>query len=305
MIKTKKKSTAIYRCYIFLFLGLALGCAWYPKAKELTELENQYLESFFKYLFENTTAGYVLYGERPIFYCAFKSVENTIPGTAEHRDAVLFTQGLNTWKQLNIQVKNYLLVFFTSNEAKSFQEFILINKKAFEDIVRKNLSLFQCKLGSQVNEQNLLDSILSTGFSSLFKCHEALQGILFGYGVENSLTYERGNALRKKALGSSKINPPFQSANEPITPDELKERIIHYVASQGNTEQNLLEELSDFSFYTPESEDEITPKIPFSFHLKSEESKNLLAAYKESERTVINLQSQKNFVEKILKRLKQ
>lgn len=247
----------------------------------------------------------MLYGEKPLLLCTFKSIENTIPGTAEHRDAVLFTQGLNAWKQLNIQSKNYLLIFFTSNKTKPFQELILINKKAFEDTVRKNLSLFQCKLGPQVNEQNLLNSILSTGFSSLLKSHEALQGILFGYGAENSLTYERGNALRKKALDYSKIHPPFQSTNEPVTPDELKERIMNYVASQGGTGQNLLDELSDFSFYIPENEDEIIPKIPFSFHSKSEETKKLLAAYKESEKTVIHLQAQKNFVEKVLERLKQ
>lgn len=304
MINIKKVLTSQYSRCLFLFLSLAMGCSQHPY-KKLTELESQYLESFFRHLFETTTAGYVLYGEKPLLLCTFKSVENTIPGTVEHKDAVLFTQGLNTWKQLNIQGKNYLLVFFTSNKSKPFQELILINKKAFEDIVRKNLSLFQCKLGPQVNEQNLLNSILSTGFFSLFKSHEALQGILFGYGVENSLTYERGNALRKKALGCSKINPPFQSTNEPITPDELKERIINYVASQGGAEQNLLDELRDFSFYVPEKEDEIIPKIPFSLHLKSEESKKLLAAYKESERTVINLQNQKNFVEKILEKLKQ
>lgn len=281
--------------FIFLFLSLVMGCIQHPPVKELTELENQYLESFFKHLLETTPAGYVLYGEKPLASCHFKSVENTIPGTEEHRNAVLFSQGIHVLKKLNIQSKNYPFVFFI-NEPDSFQELILINKKAFKEIIRNNLSLFQYKLGPQVNEQNILDSVLSKG---LFRGHQALLGILFGFGIENSLTYERLNVLCNKALESSKINPPFQYTNEPKTIEEREKLFISYVNSQGDLGQNLLDEQADFTC------GEITPKICFAFHTNSEESKKLLAAYKELEHKMVHLQTQKNFVDQILERLKQ
>lgn len=282
-----------------------MGCIQHPPVKELTKLENQYLESFFKHLLETTPAGYALYGEKPLVSCPFKSVENTIPGTEEHRNAVLFSQGIHVLKKLNIQSKNYPFVFFTNNEPDSFQELILINKKAFEEIIRNNLSLFQYKLGPQVNEQNILDSVLSNGLLALFRGHQALLGILFGYGIENSLTYERLNVLCNKALESSKINPPFQYTTEPTTIEEREKLFISYVNSQGGIGQNLLDEEADFTCSIPDSKEEITPKISFAFHANSEESKKLFAAYKELEHKMVHLQTQKNFVDQILERLKQ
>jgi hypothetical protein len=295
-----------FRYYIFLCLTLLTGCGQHPPATKLTDLDNQYLETFFRHLFETTTGGYVLYGDKPLLWCPFKPIEKTIPGTAEHKDAVIFTQGLKAWKKLNIQSKNYLLISVTSTETQPFEMIFLINKKAFNNVVRNNLSLFRFKLGPQINEQNLLDNLLSpNGFSTVLKGHEALQGILFGYGVQNSLTFERGSALRKITFKASKVIPPFQYHLEPTTPEELKEQIYNYVDSQEGLGQNILDELADFSFYMPENENEITPKIPFSYHTESEESKKLLEAYKESEKTLINLQAQKNFLDQILTRLKQ
>ena len=283
-----------------------MGCTQDTYKRKLTDLENQYLEGFFRHLFETTTAGYVLYGEKPLLLCSFKPIEKTIPGSIEHKDAVIFTQGLKAWKKLNIQSKNYLLVLLTSNEIERSEMFFLINKKAFEDTVKKNLPLFQLKLGPQINEQSLLNNLLSpNGFSTLLKGHEALQGILFGYGLENSMTYERGNALRKMVRSTSKVNPPFRDNQDPTTPDELKEQVMTYVDSQEGYGQSILDELADFSFYIPEDGDKVIPKIPFSYHTKSEESKKLLEAYKETEKTVIKLQAQSDFLVKILERLKQ
>lgn len=283
-----------------------MGCAQHPRVNELTELENQYLECFFRYLFETTTAGYVLYGEKPFLLCSFMAIEKTIPGSIEHKDALIFTQGLQAWKKLNIQSNNYLLVSFSNNESVFSNVIIFVNKKAFKDVVKKNLPLFQFKLGPEVNEQNLLSNLLSPdGFTTMLKGHEALQGILFGYGVGNSLTYERGNALRKKALNARTVNPPFQHIHESTTPDQLKQEIVSYVDSGESYGQNVLNELADFSFYISDEKEEIIPKIPFSYHTKSEESKKLLDAYAESEKTVLYLRAQNNFLEKTLERLRQ
>lgn len=199
-----------------------------------------------------------------------------------------------------------LLVSLTNTEFEPCEVIFLVNKKAFNSAVQNNLSLFQFKFGPQVDEQNLLDGLLSpNGFSHLLKGHEALQGILFGYGTENSLTYERGNSLRKMMFNSSQVNPPFQYHLEPSTPEALKEQVNSYVDSQLGVGQNILDELSDFSFYMSKNDNEIIPKIPFSYHTKSEESKKLLEAYQEAEKTLVNLQAQKNFLDQVLTRLKE
>lgn len=292
--------------FIFFYSCLFTSCSQNPHPNELKKIETQYLEKFFRHLFETTSAGYVLYGEKPLFLCTFNSIETTIPGTTEHRNAVILTQGLNAWRKQKIEGKNYLLFSSPGREVGSACEIILINTKAFNQVVRENLSLFRFKLGPQLNEKNLLENILSpSGFSTLLKGHEALQGILFGYGTENALTYERGNSLRKAALSISKLNPPFQFNQEPTTAEELKQHIVNYVNKHGGSGQPILDELANFSFYTPENDDEVIPKIPFSFHANSDESKKLLNDYKEAEKRVVSLQAEKKFLDKVLDRFRE
>lgn len=295
-----------YCCHYFFFFFIFLGCTERPSTNRLSNLENKYLEVFFRHLFETTTAGYVLYGEKPLFQCSFKAIENTIPGTVEHKNAIIFTQGLNAWKKLNIQSKNFLLISIINNKDEHSQSFFIINKKALKKVIQKNLSLFQLKLGHQINEDRLLNGLLfPNGFSTILKGQEALQGILFGYGTENALTYERGNTLRKKIFSTPHVNPPFQYNLEPSTPDELKDKMTLYVNNQESNEQGILDELVDFSFYTPEIKDNVIPKIPFNYHTKSEESKKLLEIYKETEKTMITLQTHPDFLNKVIKRLQQ
>ncbi len=216
---------------------------------------------------------------------------------------MILTQGLRAWKKLGISGKNYILISRPQNDviSESKLEFVIINKKAFKNVVKKNLSLFQFKLGSQLDENFVFETFLSSRFIDLFKGNEALQGIVLGYGTENSLTYEKGNSLRKEVSYDAKIIPPFQNLEEPETMEELAQQIEKYVSIHGGTWKNILDELADFSFYT-ENEEEITPKIPFSFHSESEESKQLIKEYIEAEKKIIALLHDEKFLDKVIER---
>lgn len=291
---------------IFFCFCLLVSCTRNSSLHELKEIEINYLEVFFQYLFETTNVGYVLYGEKPISFCQIKSIEDTIPGTMEHKDSVILTQGLNAWKKLGITGKNYLFFSQASNEDPVFQEIVFVNKKAFQKAVRENLSLFRLKLGPQMNEQNLLENILTfNGFFHWLKGHESLQGILLGYGVENSLTYERGEALYKAVFKASGPNPPFQIIHEPETVGEVKQKMIDYAKTYRNNGESLVEELADFSFYTPEEGEKVIPKIGFTLHTESKESKNLIEEYKEVEKKVAAIQKEKKILEKVLKKFRE
>lgn len=261
---------------------------------KLSEVEIQCLDTFFRTLLKTTTAGYVLYGDKPLFACIFKSVENTIPGTVEYEDAIILTEGLKVWNKLKIMGKTYLFLSL-EDQKRSSQEIILINKEAFNKVIRENLSLFRFKLGYQIDEYNILEKISSVGFFAFFQGQEALQGILLGYGTGNAITYERGNSLRKAALQMSN--------SEPENVQDLKKRITDYAKVHGGNWETILRELDDFSFYTPQKEDTIIPKIPFSFHVNSEESKDLLIKYKRAEKRVVSLLNENKLVYKIINRI--
>ncbi len=290
--------------FIFSFIIFVFSsCSQNVHLSSLEEIEREYLEVFFRHLFQTTSAGYVLYGEKPLFLCTFHPIENTIPGTQEHKNAVILTQGINAWEKLNIVGKNYVLLFRPDKEmtSESSREIVILNKTAFKNVIKKNLTLFQFKLGPGVDENVVLDTFLSSSFIDLFKGNEALQGIVLGYGTENSLTYERGNSLRKEVLNDAKITPPFFIHEEPETMEEIAQQIEKYASIHGGTWKNILDELADFSFYT-ENEEEVTPKIPFSFHTESEESRQLIKEYIEAEKKVISLLHDEKFLDKVIER---
>lgn len=279
-----------------------MGCIQKSHPLALNEEEKHNLETFFHYLFENTTAGYVLYGEKPLTLCHYPSLENSSIDTPEYQEALMLEKGIETWNKLPGKSNKYLIAVIRTDPQTPYSSFLVINKTAFSKAVKENLSLFQFKLGTQCNEETLLNRLLAPcGFSQLLKGHESLQGILFGYGVQNSLTYERGNALRKKAEDFHLA----QGGLEATTPEELREQILNYIQAHNGDGQEILDELTDFSFFSPSPENAIAPKIPFSFHTSSEESATLINQYTLAEKELATLQSQNDFLDHVLKKVRE
>lgn len=258
-------------------------------------------------MLENTTAGYALYGEKPVYLGSFCQPEWLMPGSSEHEEATNTLLALKILKTIipNQKTADYMLVFNDSNDVSpQSNEFMIINRKAFIRVVEENLLLFKSKFGHDVTPARLIENLISPnkGFSYLFGKEIALQGIVLGYGTDNSITYERGSSLIEIVTSRSPLSPPNKLPPPPATEAEM----ILTIENNPGTQQNwkkIKEETNDFSYYKSlGTEDKL--KIPFSFKQNSEETKALLNAYRKAQNRVSKILEKNNFLIHILKKFK-
>jgi hypothetical protein len=271
-----------------VFVGSTL-CA--EQRSALAFSKEKVLESFFRELFENTTAGYTLYGEKPVDLECIPDRERTIPGTRERRNSVIGGLALKYWENTNpVKTGKYNLI---ATPYEGGHEILLINRKAFLGAVKQSEPLFEYKMGSSFTPQGLLDMLVSEGFSSLFQENIALQGIVLGYGAENAISYECGSGIKKQL--EPKITPPFRLSDGSKTPEEIVQRL----KIEKNWAKN---EARDLSFYKA-SEKNDRLKIPFSFLKNSKKSKDLINSYRKYQNSVEAVLKKQSFLAEVLERL--
>lgn len=247
------------------------------------------LEVYFKDLFDKTTAGYVLYGEKPVDLEVIPLREKTIPGTNERRSSVIGLLALTYWQKIapNPKNQNYIFLDFLDSDA---HEITLINRKAFLDVVKTNSLLFDYKFGCSTTPQTLLENLIQNGFSSVFKENIALQGIVLGYGVENSICYECGSSFLKQLV--PKTSPPNQIPSPAKNPEEILQKIKN---------KNWANKLQDLTCYrSSETNDRV--KIPFSFLKNSKKSKQLLQSYKKYQANTDSVLTKTKFLSEVLQK---
>jgi hypothetical protein len=247
------------------------------------------LEVFFKDLFEKTTAGYVLYGEKPVDLEVVPLREKTIPGTNERRASVIGLLALTYWQKMapNPKNQNYIFLDFPDSDG---HELTLINRKAFLDVVKTNALLFDYKFGYSTSPPTLLENLIQNGFSSVFKENIALQGIVLGYGVENSICYECGSSFLKQLV--PKTSPPNQIPLPAKNPEEILQKIKN---------KNWANKLQDLTCYrSTEINDRV--KIPFSFLRNSKKSKQLLQSYKKYQANTDSVLTKTKFLSEVLQK---
>lgn len=272
-------------------LSVFLICSLFSEERQLAVFSSEkVLETFFRDLFEKTTAGYVLYGEKPVDLETFRERERTIPGTEERRSAVIGELGLRFWNRISPRGKgNYLLL---SSHDEAGWEILLVNRAAFLEIVKKNELLFEYKMGIGSTPQKMLDRLISEGFEAVFKENIALQGIVLGYGVENAICYESGVSLKKRL--ESKVTPPFQMISGPKNPEEMIEKL--------KAEKNWAKsEIQNLSYYKSSKKNDRL-KIPFSFLKNSKKSEELISSYKKYQNSLDLVLAKKNFLGEVLNR---
>ena len=260
------------------------------------------LHSFFANLFENTSAGYVLFGEKPIYLGNFCQPEWLMPGSRKHREAICTFLSLKILKTLSQEQKssNYILVIqdpFSSNI-----EFMLINQKAFFKVIKENLVLFKYKFGYDLTPESLLGKFTNENqtFSKLFGNEIALQGIVLGYGTNNAISFERASLFTDAPNNLS--SPPNKLLPPPKTEEEMICRIETCVKDKDHWKK-VKEETKDISYYHPQNaEDKL--KIPFSFHPNTKETKALIRQYRKAEAKLSCQMATQNFVENVSKKLR-
>ena len=292
--------------FILLFFSNVTICLF---SNEITQqksslffLNQDVLRSFFKNLLENTSAGYVIYGEKPIYLGSFCQPECWMPGSNEHKEAICTFLSLKALPH-ELMASNYILVSQGLQDlASESNEFILINQKAFLKVVKENLVLFKYKLGHTITPETLFEKLVDPrqGFSKLFKSNMALQGIVLGYGTNNSISFERVSPFG--GASSNPSSPPNQLPPPPKTEEEMISRLENNAKNNGSWGQ-VKEEIKDISYYcSKDSDDKL--KIPFSFHQNSEETRILFQKYRKAESKVSRVLKDQDFPKNILKKLK-
>lgn len=275
--------------------------------KPLSSFEQTVLKEFFENLFKETSAGYAIFGEKPVYWNHVPDLQSAVPGSKKHFQNLRAITALKVIQQLVVASKeesDFLMVFpDTSNPVSGNREFMIINRKAFLDVVKESLPLFKKKFGINITPELLLNQLIQhkKSFSSLFGKDSDLQGILLGYGINNAISYSRGSKLMEVLSSTSPKNPPYKLANYPKTEFEMKQCFEEHPETK-NSWIDIKKETADFTFYQPKnSEDKL--KIPFSFHAKSAESKTLLKMYEVSQERLHSLEKSERFLDEILKKL--
>lgn len=162
---------------------------------EISSEDRSALCSLFSSLIEDHFA-YTLFGDKPVSLSAHFVLtpwENTIEKVS--------SDGL-FWKKWQIfqsyrnrlPLKNFILIQEPS-KTKNWQisNVILINKRAFIEIVKSHLKIFEGVLGKKINPQKMLKSIEDGKISLVdsINNNQMLWGILLGYGSHNAALYNK------------------------------------------------------------------------------------------------------------------
>ena len=264
------------------------------------------VESFFKNLFRETSAGYVVFGEKPIYLGSSCHPEWLMPGSSRHKNAVTYFLSLIILQDRNKETdpSNYVTISHGIHSPSSRNtEFMLINRKAFCKVVEDNLVLFKYKFGHDITPESLLDKLTSPSqsFSELFGQEPALAGIVLGYGTNNAISYERASLFTDDIDSNTPSFPPNMISPPPKTEEEMINR-IESTTKKKNLWKEVKEETKDISYYCPRNSNDKL-KIPFGFHKDSKETQELFKKYRKAEAQLSKALASKNFLKQILRAL--
>jgi FKBP-type peptidyl-prolyl cis-trans isomerase len=261
--------------------------------KPVTFSSEEFFDVFFRELFESTTAGYVLYGTKPLSLETYLNPAQEIPGTKEHYLSIKMQLAEKILPEIVAKkTPNEYIFRFLNNE------FLIVNRDRFIKSVQENLLLFQYKFGIGITPEKMLEKLLSeeNDFQSLFQESIALQGILLGYGTQNAITYEKGVHLRKTLLSHANCLLPYTLPTYPTSTQELLDKM-----SQNATWKQIKNEIQDLSHKQNSPDNHL--KIPFSFHKNSDETRRLFDEYTKSQKIIERILKSKNFSKQIIEKL--
>ena len=305
LIKLTKK---ILRVVFLFFLIVSSNLFSLPtkSVAELTQVEKESLERLFSTLFEGSTAGYVLYGVKPIFLSSYQIVDKD---SCEYEDWKsynwLLTKGIEVLEEFKLKNSDYCIVTYDVLNQPSQREIMFINKKALLKAIKRNLSIFHSQLNIQSSPQVILNNILSSSFRDFFKGKEGLQGIVLGYGTDNALAYETANKLMSEAEKNGALTEVIQSNMKMEDFEkEVKRAVITYAKCNLEKWSDAIISLENFAYFDEiDMKNNFNVKIPFSYLPQSKESNKLIKSYIKAEQKVSKIRNDKCFLEKNSKRL--
>jgi hypothetical protein len=166
------------------------------KIEGIPAQEVELLKNFYKFLFFVSSAGYTIYGDKPIcFDCIDSGRSWQIVEGFDYMDIdhilgrYRFREGRDVWLKYAhlFPLKGYSILFYQHPGAPHLEEVSIINHQAFRDTVGKYLYDFQAVLGEELSPDQILTHYVSMDsvFDRIYR-HDGLFGTLLGFGRDNS-----------------------------------------------------------------------------------------------------------------------
>jgi len=270
-------------------------------SQQLSKGQKSLLNEFLLTVAEST-AGYVLYGEKPMSIETYEISSLNLLANPNPQIVTLL-KGKELWEDLNLSNdKEYLLSVFVKD---SKCHAICINRKAFIQNVKENITLFRYVLGPALTPESLLSELLASKsqFYDVLDNNQVLLEILKGHGKQNALVHVRlamisdpqtlGTfdefPLISKKLARSWAGSPEKYQNKPSFG-------FSAIASEEIALKNLTVDSGKLKPYDGF-------EIPrFNCEPDSEETKSLLSNYEQNRAKIIKATGSKNFLEETLRK---
>lgn len=273
------------------------------------------VSDFLKYLLEETEAGYVFLGTKPVSFQDALFDYHGIIGSPWHEMQSRLCHGARQWLAAKPQSASDRYLLKVTPHAEGY-EILSINKEAFYEAIQTNLTLFQVILGPRISPELLFEKIARGNelFYDVLKHNTALVGILLGYGTPDALSHNRTEYLR--GLAAKKPTPPF-----PLSGDENGDQNLRFVSAYlwndtrpPNTQiveepslgfeslKNELQEL-ELSHDMPKTLCTMTPRLVFGYTPSNPAQVSLVKSYEAQQQRLRSLIASGSITAEVFKRL--
>lgn len=182
----------------------------------LKPYEASILNIFFRNLLEESEAGFVFLGKKPMCIHGFYVRNLFLKNLSFHKEAIACKQGEYILDSLskNQSLRNKEIIIHICKNIdpliQSCRHILIINIPLFKRMINDNICLFQHILGPAITSEKILDSLIldDMPFHSFLKHENVLVGKLLGYGTQNSLYGSRIEFILKTL---DTTIPPFMS----------------------------------------------------------------------------------------------
>jgi hypothetical protein len=201
-------------CFFTLFIMLfavGYGQDIHKILSNIPENDRELIYSLFHYLVRDQFA-YTLFADKPISLSGNFTITPMNNILCGFRCGGCFWHEWEIWNKYkdNFKITNYILFDENYEDSKDNRFVVLINKKAFINIIKEHNDVFDEILGKHIQAENLLRDIelKRISFQGAIKNNELLWGILLGYGEHNAKLYaERDKFLNLKDLEKRTVVP--------------------------------------------------------------------------------------------------
>ena len=295
------RSVVLGLCFVLFSPFLWGGDAVKDFTQEMPKSQKHLFTEFLSAIVDSS-AGYVLYGDKPMSIetydlSSLRTLSNPNPRI------LMLVKGKELWEDLNLpNNKEYLLLIF---EKDSNCHVVCIGRKAFLQNVKENIALFRYVLGPAVTAEGLLNELAASKnqFYEVLKNDRVLLEILLGNGKQNAIVHARLADLTDPCgygnneefpLISKKLCKAWAASSE-------KYRTSPSFSFQSITDEEFaLKRLAvDSGKLKPFDS---CPLPRFECEPDSEETKALLGSYEHSRSKIVKALRSKNFLEEALRK---